>query len=82
MRAALKVMPPILLRWPMTSEVDVGGMAIKDEPSHQNSSTFCHHVTDGRRGASDMGLDMKQRCVIEFLHVGKKWHPLTLINAF
>jgi len=29
--AALKVMPPILLRWPMMSEVDVGGMAVEVE---------------------------------------------------
>ncbi len=33
MRAALKVMPPILLCWPMMSEVDVGGMAVEVEPS-------------------------------------------------
>ena len=32
--AAPKVMPPILLCWPTTSEVDVGGMAVEVEPSH------------------------------------------------
>jgi len=36
--------------WPMTSEVDVGGMAVEVEPSHQYSITCCH-VTDGSRGA-------------------------------
>ena len=32
MRAALKVMSPTLLYWPMTTEVDVGGMAVEVEP--------------------------------------------------
>jgi len=35
MGAALNVMPPVLLYWAMTSEMDVGGMAIGVEPSHQ-----------------------------------------------
>jgi len=51
MRAALKVMPPGLLCWPMMSEVDVDGMAVLIEPSHQYSVTFCFHMTDGSRGA-------------------------------
>ena len=33
MRAVLKVMPPILLCWPTTSDVDVGGMAVEAEAS-------------------------------------------------
>jgi len=33
-RAAPKVMPPILSCWPMTSEVDVDGMTVEAEPSH------------------------------------------------
>jgi len=33
MRAALKVMPPILLCWPKMSEEDVGGMEVEVEPS-------------------------------------------------
>ena len=32
--AALKVMPPILLCWPITSELDIGGMAVEVKPSH------------------------------------------------
>jgi len=44
-------MPPILLCWLTTSEVDVGGMAVKIEPSHQYPITFCFCVTDGSRGA-------------------------------
>ena len=51
MRAALKVMPPILLCWPMTSEADGGGRAVEIEISHECSVTFCCHVTDGRRVA-------------------------------
>ena len=51
MRAALKVMPPILLLWPMTSEADVGVMAVGIEPSHQHSTTSYCHVKDGSRGA-------------------------------
>ena len=36
-RAAPKVMLPILLCWPMTSEVDVGDIAVEVELSHQYS---------------------------------------------
>jgi len=32
-RAALKVMPPILFRWSMTSEANGGGMTVETEPS-------------------------------------------------
>jgi len=32
-RAALKVMPPISLWWPMKSDADVGGMAVEAKPS-------------------------------------------------
>ena len=49
MRVALKVMPAVLLHWPMMSEVDVGGMAVEVDPSHQYSVTCCCHVTDGSR---------------------------------
>ena len=51
MKAALKVMPPILLCWSVMSEMDISGMVIEVEPSHQYSSTCCCHVTDGSRGA-------------------------------
>jgi len=34
MRAALKVMLLILFSWPMTSRVNVGGVAVEVEPSH------------------------------------------------
>ena len=51
MRAALKIMPPLVLCWPTMSEVDVGGMAVEAEASHQHSITLCCCVTDGSRGA-------------------------------
>jgi len=40
--------PPISLRWLMTSEADGGGMAVEAEPSHQYSSAWC---CCGSRGA-------------------------------
>ena len=49
--AAPKVMPPILLCWPTTSEVDVGGMRTEAEPSRQYSIIFSCHTIDGSRGA-------------------------------
>ena len=49
-RAALRVMSPILLRWPTVSEVDAGSTAVEAEPSHQYSITFCCCMTDGSRG--------------------------------
>lgn len=50
MKAAPKVMPPIALCWP-TSEMDVGGMAVEIEPSHQYSVELYCCMTDGSRGA-------------------------------
>ena len=32
------------------SEADGGGMEVEIEPSHQYSTTFCCHVTDGNTG--------------------------------
>ena len=50
-RAAPKVMLPILLCWPTASEEDTVGMAVDVKPFHQYALTFCCHVTDGSRGA-------------------------------
>lgn len=41
LRAACKVMHPILLPWPKLSEADVGGTAVP----------CCCHVADGSKGA-------------------------------
>ena len=51
MKAALKVMPSVLLTWPMTSKTDASGMAIEDGLSRQYSITYCFHETGGSRGA-------------------------------
>lgn len=51
-KSALKVMSPILLCWPTTSELDVGVMAVEVESSSQYSFTFCFCVTDSGRGSS------------------------------
>ena len=40
MGAAEKAVSPIVLCWPMMSELDVGDMAVEVEPSHQYSITF------------------------------------------
>jgi len=47
MRATMKVMPPILLCWLITSEEDIGDMTVEGEPSYQHSITFDCHATDG-----------------------------------
>jgi len=73
-RAAPKGMLSMLLCWPTTSGADVGGMAAEVESSHQCSITFCCWGAEGHsdRMASDVKVHMKQRCIPEFLHVGKK----------
>ena len=67
MRAALKVMPPILIYWSMTLEVDVRGMAVEVEPSRQYSITFCCRVMAAEeqsdRMVSDMELHVKEKFV-------------------
>jgi len=50
-RTAPKVMPPVLLCWPMISEADVSGIAAEVELSHHHSIPFCCCVTDDSRGA-------------------------------
>ena len=51
-RITLKVIPPILWCWHMTSEADVGDTAVEAETSYQYSITCCCCMTDGSRGAS------------------------------
>ena len=50
-RAALKVVPPILLSCPTISKLDIGGIAVEVESSHQYSVTFCCCLLDSSRGA-------------------------------
>jgi len=35
----------------MATEVDVGGMTVEVQPSHQYCIAFCCHVADGSRWA-------------------------------
>lgn len=50
--APLKVMPPMPpIRWPVTSEADVGVVAAEGEPYHQYPIAFWCCVIDGSRGA-------------------------------
>lgn len=51
-RTALKVMPPILSRWSVTSQADVGGMAVEVEPSHPYPITRCCRATAGSSQAA------------------------------
>jgi len=51
MRAAPKLMSPILLCWPTMSEANVVDMAVEVEPSRQYSVKFRCHATDDSTGA-------------------------------
>jgi len=58
----------------MTSDVDVGGMAVEAGPSHQYSVTCCCHVMEGSReavGENGVCVCIKQKGVVKFLHVEK-----------
>ena len=49
-KAALKVVPPILLCCPTRWGMDIDGMEVVAEPSHQHPITFsCHATDDGSR---------------------------------
>jgi len=55
------------------SEADVGGMAVEVEPSCQCCLSFVSvqqmaTVRQSDKAASNMEVQMKQKCVIEFLH--------------
>ena len=85
-RAAPKVMPPSLWCWPTTLEMDVGGMAVKAEPSHRYSIPFRYCMTDGSRGAvwqngawhgSAYGAKGWDR-ILPCRKNGTQWHSLLL----
>ena len=76
MRAALKVMPTIVLCWPMMPEEDVGGMAAEAESSHQYSVIFVavQQMAAGRQSdtmVSAMEVHRRQRSGSETLHAEK-----------
>ena len=60
----------------MMSEADDGSMAVEARPSCQYSITFYCCVTDGSKRKvlkmmSELEVQVKQRCVTEFLHLEK-----------
>jgi len=87
MKAVLKVIPPMLLCWPKTSEADGGGMAVEVESSHQYPIIFSCCMTDGSRGTiwqNGTWHGSVYRCEVGFLHVEKMvptntlWHLLNV----
>ena len=88
--AALKMMPPILWRWPTTSEGDSGGMAVGAEPSHQCSVICCCCVTDGsRRALWQNGVCLGSEDEAKACHWvppcgknGTHWHSSVLAECF
>ena len=86
-RAAPKLISPIFLCQPMTSEIDLGGIVVKMESSLQNSVTFCFCIWDSSRGTV-WHNDIWHRSVYEAKlwnwielnsSMQKKWHPLTFV---
>ena len=79
MRADPKAVPSISLRWPMMSEVDVGGTIL---PIFHSILLLCYRwqQRDSDKMESDMKVCIKQRYVIEFLYV-EKWHLLTFTDT-
>jgi len=73
-KAALKVMPLILLFWLTPSEVDVGSMAVEAEHSTNTLSLVVAMwqmaaEEQPNKMVSDMEVHMKQKCVLHFLHM-------------
>ena len=69
-------MPPILLCWPTTSEVDVGGTAVEvDLPTNipLHAVAVWQMAAEGQSDtmASDMEVQTEQRCETEFVHAEK-----------
>ena len=87
MRAALKVVPPILLCWPTVSKEDVGDMAVEAEPSHQYPIPLCCRVTDGSRGTIwHSGIWHRSAYEAKVWNwipsCRKEWHPSTFTDSF
>ena len=82
MRTAQKVMPPILIYWPMVSEADVG-VAVGVEPFQQYSVTCCLCVTRDSRGAVwQNDVWHGSVCETKMCHCRRKLrHPLIFIDT-
>ena len=85
MRTTLEVMPRILLCWPTTSEVDVGGTAVEVEPSHQYSIPFCCCMTESSRGAVwEKGIwhgSADEANVCHWIPIGDGWCISAVVTA-
>ena len=89
-RAALKIMPPILRCWPTMSQAGFAGTVVDVEPSWQYSITFCSRVTDGsRRAVCQNGIwhgNAYKAKVPPHSSMRKKngthWHSLVLVEHF
>ena len=71
---APEVIPPILFCWSTTSEANVDDMAEEVESSHRYPILFCSQMAaEGQsdRMVFDAEVHMKQKYVIEFLHMEK-----------
>ena len=87
MRAALKVMLPILSRWSMTSKTNAGGVTVEGKPSHQY---YCYFLVPHDRW-QQMGSLTKwhptwKKGSMEFSSIQRKWHSLAfsqhLLNVY
>lgn len=67
--AALKVLFPILLLWPMKSGMDVGDVAVKVELSHRCSATFSWCVTDGSLSCTSKHFQVQTEAVAFLWHI-------------
>jgi len=81
-RAALKVMPPFLLHWPITSEAIVSGRAVGAVPLHQFSFTFCFCTTEeGKAWKNGVIRESKYEAKVSLnSSMWRKWHLLTFIH--
>ena len=90
MRTAPIVMSPVLLFWPKTSDVDVGGMAAEVELSHEHPILFCCCVRDGSRGEvwqngiwhGSVDEAKGRNWIPPWGKSGTHWYPLMLAERF
>ena len=78
-------MPPTLLHWPMTSEVDVSGMTVEAEPFHHillQVVAVRHTAAEGQSDRKGIGHGSAYEAnVLLNSSMQKKWHPLIFTDA-